>query len=250
VSRPFNSISKNELIDAAAASRAGRALRPLTMVIKRNAFRTLAFENTRILTLAFAYLRSEGVPGDYAEFGVSTGRTFVEAWRIANDHDGSDRRFFAFDSFEGLPATEGVDATGRFAAGEFSQDRASLEARMRRARIPDDRAHIVEGFFEDTLARPERIPLEEVALAWVDCDLYSSTVPVLDYLTPRLAQGAILLFDDWFCFKGDPTKGEARACEEWLERNPEISLVPWRQHHWASQAFIFRRAGESATIGG
>jgi O-methyltransferase len=241
VRRPFQSLSRNELLDSAASSRIGRALDPLTLVVKRNAFRTLAFENTRILALAFAYLRSEGVNGDYAEFGVSTGRTFVEAWRVAGSFDGSDRRFFAFDSFAGLPETEGVDATGRFHAGEFSRDRDSLEARMRRAGVPPDRVHIVDGFFAETLAQPEQIPLEEVALAWVDCDLYASTVPVLDYLTPRLAQGAILLFDDWFCFKGDTAKGEARACGEWLERNPGITLVPWRQHHWASQAFIVRR---------
>jgi hypothetical protein len=248
VPRLFHSISRNELIDSAAASPIGRALEPLTLLVKRNAFRTLAFENTRILALAFAYLRSEGVSGDYAEFGVSTGRTFVEAWRVASAYDGSARRFFAFDSFAGLPEAEGVDATGRFSAGEFSQALGAFEARLRRARVPPDRAHIVAGFFADTLAEPERIPLEQVALAWVDCDLYSSTVPVLDYLAPRLAQGAVLLFDDWFCFKGDPAKGEARACGEWLERNPDISLVPWRQHHWASQAFIFRRADEGATI--
>jgi O-methyltransferase len=239
--RPFPSISNSELLDLAAASWVAGALEPLTLVIKRNAFRSLAFENTRILTLAFAYLRSEGVAGDYAEFGVSTGRTFVEAWRVAKAHGGSDRRFFAFDSFAGLPEVDGVDATGRFYAGEFTQDRGSLEARLRRARVPADRVHIVEGFFDETLTQPELIPLDQVALAWIDCDLYSSTVPVLDYLTPRLAQGAILLYDDWFCFKGDPTRGEMKACSEWLERNPGITLVPWRQHHWASQAFIVRR---------
>jgi O-methyltransferase len=241
VRRPFGSIGKSELVDSAAASRAGRLLDPLTMIVKRNAFRTLAYENTRILTLAFSYLRSEGVDGDYAEFGVSTGRTFVEAWRVAQGIGGGRRRFFAFDSFAGLPEPEGGDATGRFVAGEFSQDRESLEARMRRARIPPSDVHVVDGFFEQSLADPDRIPLQEIALAWVDCDLYTSTVPVLDYLTPRLAQGAILLFDDWFCFKGDFSKGEAKACSEWLERNPGITLVPWRQHHWASQAFIVRR---------
>jgi O-methyltransferase len=233
--------SNNEILDSIAGSRLARALGPLAQVAKRNELLSLSYENTKILTPTFAYTRSEEIEGDYAEFGVWTGRTFVEAWRVANAFPGPDRRFFAFDSFEGLPEVEGADDTGRWTAGEFSADRRSFEARLRRAGLPKEQVHIVEGFFDATLAQPERIPLEKVAIAWVDCDLYSSTVPVLDYLTPRLSHGAILIFDDWFCFKGDPQKGEARACGEWLERNPHISLVPWRQYNWASQAFIVRR---------
>ena len=96
---------------------------------------------------------------------------------------------------------------------------------------------------------PAVVEPRQVAIAWVDCDLYASTVPVLDFLTDRLAQGAILLFDDWFCFKGDPTVGEAKACAEWLERNPGITLIPWRQFNWAGQAFIVR-LDEGADDGG
>ena len=233
--------SNNEILDSISSSRLARALSPLTLVGKRNSLLSLHYENTKILTPTFAYARSEKIEGDYAEFGVWTGRTFVEAWRAGNSFSVANRRFIAFDSFEGLPKVEGDDDTGRWTAGEFSADRKSFEARLRRARVPKEQVHIVEGFFDATLAQPERIPLEKVAIAWVDCDLYSSTVPVLDYLTPRLSQGAILIFDDWFCFKGDPEKGEAKACGEWLQRNPQISLVPWRQYNFAGQAFIVRR---------
>jgi len=100
----------------------------------------------------------------------------------------------------------------------------------------------VEGWFAETLAHPDRISLERVAVAWVDCDLYESTVPVLRYLTSRLAQGAVLTFDDWCSYRGAPDKGEARACHEWLEQNPHLTLVPWRQHSWNGQAFLVRRA--------
>lgn len=226
----------SELVDWLASSRLGTALRPLTLLVTRNARMSLAYENTRMLSLAFAFARSEQVEGDYAEFGVYRGRTFVEAWRAWKTHGAPPRRFFAFDSFEGLP-----DAAGRFNTGDFSSGRQAFEGRLRRARIPAADVHIVEGFFDATLAKPELIPLEKVAVAWVDCDLYSSTVPVLEYLTPRLAQGAIVVFDDWYCFQGDGDDGEARACREWLERNPEITLVPWQQHNWAGKSFIFRR---------
>ena len=233
-------LTKGELIDAISASRLGRALDPLAHVLRRNGSLTLGHEAARVLVQAFNYAHSEGVPGAYAEFGVWTGRTFVEAWRVGTAA-GTPRRYFAYDSFEGLPEVEGGDQTGRWETGEFSHSRRAFEARLRRARVPPGDIEIVEGFFDATLT-PAVVEPREVAVAWVDCDLYLSTVPVLDFLTDRLSQGAILLFDDWFCFKGDPDAGEQKACREWLSRNPDITLVPWRQFNWAGQAFIVRRA--------
>ncbi|HEY1854486.1 MAG TPA: TylF/MycF/NovP-related O-methyltransferase [Solirubrobacterales bacterium] len=234
-------LTRAEIIDSFSASRVGRALDPLAHLLRRSGAISSGHESARVLALAFAYAHSEEIPGDYAEFGVWQGRTFVEAWRIGTKLS-RDRRYFAFDSFEGLPETEGIDDTGRWEASEFSFARQSFEARLRRAKVPAAEVEIVEGFYDATLAPGNSIPLEKVAIAWVDCDLYSSTVPVLEFLEPRLSQGAIVLFDDWFCFKGDPDKGEAKATAEWLEQNPGITLVPWRQFNWAGQAFILRRA--------
>ena len=237
--RALLGLSKSELIDAVSASKVGRALDPVAHVLRRNGVISQGHEAAQALALAFNYAHSEKIPGDFAEFGVWQGRTFVEAWR-AGGRAGTPRRYFAYDSFEGLPEIEGTDETGRWETGEFTHSRRAFEARLRRARVPAADVEIVQGFFDATL-KPSVAEPREVAIAWVDCDLYASTVPVLDFLTDRLVQGAILLFDDWFCFKGDPTVGEQKACAEWLERNPQISLVPWRQFNWAGQAFIVRR---------
>jgi hypothetical protein len=238
----FRNVSASEMIDSLAASAVGRLLKPLTMVITRNARATIMYEQTQILAFAFAFVRSEEVPGDYAEFGVFEGRTFVEAWRVSRTYGGNGRRFWAFDSFKGLPEVNGIDNGGRFATGEFAQTRIAFEDRVRRAGIPSDHLRVIEGFFDDTLADGSLPQMDRVAVAWVDCDLYASTVPVLEYLTPRLSDGAVLLFDDWYCFRAAPDRGEQRACHEWLERNPQITLIPWRQFHWLGQAFIVRRS--------
>ena len=245
--RALLGLSKSEVIDAVSSSRLGRVLDPVAHVLRRNGAISQGHEAAHVLSLAFNYAHSEGIPGDYAEFGVWQGRTFIEAWRLGRGA-GTPRRYFAYDSFEGLPEAEGVDETGRWETGEFSHSRRAFEARLRRARVPAADVEIVEGFFDATLD-PAVVEPRQVAIAWVDCDLYASTVPVLDFLTGRLAQGAILLFDDWFCFKGDPTVGEAKACAEWLERNPGITLIPWRQFNWAGQAFIVR-LDEGAGNGG
>ena len=59
-----------------------------------------------------------------------------------------------------------------------------------------DDIELVEGWFSETLPAV-RDRISQVAFARVDCDLYSSTVDVFDFLSDRLVNGAIVYFDDW-----------------------------------------------------
>jgi hypothetical protein len=72
----------------------------------------------------------------------------------------------------------------------------------------------------------------------IDCDLYESTVPVLEFITPLLQQGTILIFDDWFRFRGSRHHGERRACHGWLQRNPGVELEDWYQEGPQCKAFL------------
>lgn len=103
-----------------------------------------------------------------------------------------------------------------------------------------DRVTIVEGFYESTIAdtKPRDMGLESASIVWIDCDLYSSTILVLDFVTDLLKDGSVLVFDDWYCFRARPDRGEQQACSEWLSRNPAITLVPYRTFHWAGQSFV------------
>lgn len=226
-----------ELLDALSSSRLASALKPVTALLSRNTALTLHAEHVRMLSLAFKYTSSEGVAGDYAEFGVWTGRNLIEAWRIASKYEVA-RRLFAFDSFEGLPELGEPDRAGPFTSGEFAHSREAFDARLRRARVPRGAVSVVQGRFDETLGQPEQIEPREIAIAWIDCDLYESTVPVLDFIKPRLSLGSVLLFDDWYTFRASPEKGEMRACREWLDRNSSLKLVQWRAFHFAGQAFI------------
>ncbi len=56
------------------------------------------------LELAAAFKHDQKIEGDYCEFGVYTGRSFVHAYKaLTRQEKTPSTRFFAFDSFEGLP---------------------------------------------------------------------------------------------------------------------------------------------------
>ncbi|MEZ5428963.1 MAG: TylF/MycF/NovP-related O-methyltransferase [Pyrinomonadaceae bacterium] len=194
------------------------------------------YESGNMINMAFAYCSNNKMSGDYAEFGVFRGHTTIEAWKAAHRHGLSAMRFRLFDSFEGLPEISGKDVGGPFETGEFSFGRKGFEKRLKKFGVDLKRFHITEGFFDETLPKT-RID-SKIAVAWIDCDLYESTVPVLDWLTDKLVDGAVICFDDWYTFSARPDKGEQRACAEWLEANPQIKLMEYREFHWAGKSFI------------
>jgi Macrocin-O-methyltransferase (TylF) len=56
-----------------------------------------------------------------------------------------------------------------------------------------------KGWFQDTL--PPFVaahPNEAVAMLHVDCDIYSSTVTILQNIGPMLRTGSVIVYDDLF----------------------------------------------------
>lgn len=99
------------------------------------------------------------------------------------------------------------------------------------------------GFYDKVLTDElkKRLPIKRAAIVWIDCDLYNSTVPVLDFVTHYLTTGSFLVFDDWFSFGANPEAGEMRATNEWLARNPNITLVEYHKFHTAGILFIVQK---------
>jgi O-methyltransferase len=182
---------------------------------------------------------SDTLLGDYAEFGVYRGETFAHVVRRSSPLMPS-MRFFAFDSFQGLPEPTGADKNGEFWKGQFSCSRQDFERTLSRAEANSSRVRVVEGWFQDSLCGQTAVQhsLNTVSLAFIDCDLYESCVPVLDFLTDKLRQGSVLLFDDWLNFRGCPDRGVQLATRQWLEQNPRLFLHPWFSFCHHGQAFI------------
>lgn len=219
-----------------------------------------------LIDRAARFVACEMVEGDYLEFGVYRGNSFCKAYhaiakafqlRIAQQEGGASReqqqrrqdlwlnmRFFAFDSFEGLPALAGPDTqTSDFKEGQYAASRAEFERNLKVAGVDVAKVRIVPGWFDKTCNRQtwEEHTLRKAAIVWVDGDLYSSAKAVLAGITELIQDGTIVIFDDWFAFRGNPGLGEQRAFGEWLTTLSDFEAVPFHREGTWRNSFIMSR---------
>ena len=203
-----------------------------------------------ILDFAMHFVQESALEGDYLEFGVFRGHTFASAFHAARRYGLDGIHFYAFDSFCGLPPSSGVDAAGfqHFTAGNFACSEHDFLDNLRREDVELAKVTAVRGWFQEVLTEDlkRQLPLKRAAIVWVDCDLYESTVPVLDFITGYLQSGTVVIFDDWFCYRADPNRGEQRAWREWLAVHRDYTAIEWRTIGWHGQALIVHRADPTA----
>jgi O-methyltransferase len=167
--------------------------------------------------------------GDYYEFGLYQGHTFCVVQAAAEDLGFRDMQFFGFDSFEGLPPLRGSDVGSvEFSEGDYECSYDRVVEHLDKYGVDWKRTHLVKGWYDDLPASADEcVPLMRgAALVLVDCDLYESTVPVLNFIAPYLRPGTIVMFDDWDSFNSSDDMGERRAFREFLEANPEWTAQP------------------------
>jgi O-methyltransferase len=212
------------------------------------------------LYTAASFAARNFVAGDYLEFGCWQGDSFQKAYhaisRMRSQHTAWLKkhpthesqhgkstsayeqwsqwkmRFFAFDSFAGLPAVAGDELHQDYAQGSYQCSENDFRRNIERELVNLQDVVIVPGYYDKSLNQvlKDRHNLRRAAVVNIDCDLYESTIQVLDFLTDIVVQGTILIFDDWFRYQGDPRRGEQLACAEWLSRNPQIQLSEfWRE---------------------
>lgn len=170
------------------------------------------------------------IKGDYFEFGSHGANTIRMAWDCF--HHLFDWNYVAFDSFEGLPEIGEIDKMKIWEKGKLKTSDETFKKIAYEHGIPKDRLELVKGYYCDTLTDElkRNYAGRKAAVAYIDCDLYSSTVDVLNFLEDFLQVGTIVVFDDWNCFFGDPNKGERLAFREFCERRPDILFEPFVQN--------------------
>lgn len=222
-------------------------------------------DSISIMAKSSRFVACEMIEGDYLEFGVYKGNSFTKAYYWLNKEFRSrikltiggeneldaklkrkqiwdEMRFFAFDSFEGLPELSDTDkSSADFQKGQYAYSENNFLKSVTTNGIPKDRIHTIRGFFSDTCNKNtlEKHNIKKASIIWLDADLYSSTVPVLEFITPLLQDGTILIFDDWFSFKGSPYQGVQKAFFEWKEElTNKFYFHEYQRDSWKRMSFI------------
>ena len=130
----------------------------------------------------------------YLEFGVWKGDS-------ANFFSKYVDKFYAFDSFKGLPE----DWVGRQIKGKFDLN----------GKIPKLNSNIfpIVGYVENTLDDFLRKHNPKIMFVHIDMDLYNPTKFTLEKIKPYLAKDAIILFDELYNYI-NWKEGEYKALKE------------------------------------
>ncbi len=165
------------------------------------------------------------VEGDVCEFGVAQGAT---SKLIASEIMGTERNFYLFDSFEGLPAPspEDVLIDDIFNLGSMDKYKGTMMSpesevmeKLEAIHFPVNRTHVMKGWVQDTLAR--RDAPSRVAFAYVDFDFHDPIKTTLAYLARVMPVGGRIVVDDYGFFSA----GVQKAVDDFIRvQNKRFSL--------------------------
>ena len=100
----------------------------------------------------------------------------------------------------------------------------------------------MEGYYDQSLPAIGDGEPRDIALAYIDCNMYSSAVTVFEFLEPRLKHGMILAFDDYFCWSPTEVSGERSALHEFEQAHPEWSFLRYQNIARAGLSFAVERS--------
>lgn len=191
---------------------------------------------------AFDFISTNGVPGDYHEYGCHRGRTFRMALTEARRHALNSMRFFAFDSFEGLPEATTEHGVSQWQKGSLTTSEDQFRGIIREHGIYIDQCTLVKGFYDSSLTgdlQKKFLSSEsKISMVCIDCDLYESAKPVFSFIEPLLQKGTIVYIDDYYAgYRGSPEEGVTKAFTE-FQKATEHQFEPFLSIGWWGRSFI------------
>lgn len=198
-----------------------------------DAYTMTSLERRFHLLSAVRYIVKNNVVGAIVECGVWRGGSMMLAANALMKMGVTDRDFFLFDTFDGMPApsVHDIDFLGRSAEQRLKNDEDAKEQSLvwavatiedvrkniEKANYPVKNFHLVKGRVEETIPRlaPDRI-----SLLRLDTDWYESTKHELHHLWPRLSHGGVIIIDDYGYWQG-----ARRAVDEFWAELPNAPLL-------------------------
>lgn len=185
-----------------------------------------SIERLNGLCEAVRYVSENKIEGDIVECGVWRGGSMMAIASMLSRFDDKERELFLFDTFEGMsePTEHDVSVGGVTAEKLLDQEDIGdaksvwcvsslpeVQANMAKTDYPTEKMHFIPGKVEETI--PAHGP-EKIALLRLDTDWYESTAHELEHFFSRLADGGVLIVDDYGHWQG-----ARKAVDEYFEKH-------------------------------
>ena len=157
------------------------------------------------------YINKNKMIGDIVECGIWRGGNLFLAKKIQDKYYNEiKRKFYGFDTFEGMPQPSAYDGEK---INEIYQSFKDKNEPWTKASLDDvknsskklfsdiNQFNFIKGKVEETLLDKKNLP-NKISLLRLDTDLYESTKIELEILYPLLVEKGILIIDDYGDFQG------------------------------------------------
>jgi hypothetical protein len=139
---------------------------------------------------------------------------------------GPSRRYYLFDSFEGLPDAQEIDGEAALnwqkqRESPYYYDNCSAKEEFAREAMKISGAtdfRLVRGWFNDTIRG--FVADEPIALLRLDGDWYDSTIVCLEGLFDQVVPGGLIILDDYYAWDGC-----CRALHDFLSQRSAVERI-------------------------
>ena len=194
-------------------------VRPYTMT---------SVERLKSLSDAVNYVVENNIEGDFVECGTWKGGSVMCMQKKLMRLNQNDRKFWVFDTYEGMPEPDDVDKNFNKTAAQQLLDAEEKDNSLTWAYsnyeettgnilstgYPAEKMNFVKGLVEDTIPQTQ---IESIALLRLDTDWYSSTKFELENLYPKLVKGGVLIIDDY---------GHWEGCKKAVDEYFKLNKIP------------------------
>jgi len=191
-----------------------------------------SLESLKLLAITCNYIRNTNVVGDFVETGVWRGGSSIVAKYMLGDS----KTYYLFDTFSGMTEPSHFDyRIGQNSAEKTIKKWNSMQsesgnkwvaASLQEVKINftkfgllDSKIKLIEGDIRLTLEISQNLP-KAISILRIDTDFYDSTLISLKKLWPLLANGGVLILDDYAHWDG-----ARRAVDEYFSANGLESLL-------------------------
>ncbi len=205
----------------------------------------------------WGHIFSNHLFGDYVEFGVYHGDSFLESikqfkqfkkwlenqknssetWRVQvaiNSPLNQAVYFHGLDTFEGMPKND--EKNFIFHEKSYLSSHEKVLGRIRKVNFKN--FFLYKGKFNESEKEIlENFKDRKISIANIDCDIYSSTVDSFKIIENFLQIGSIILLDDYNAFNADNLKGQRKALHEYKKKTKWI-IEPFFSYMYSGQSFI------------